>query len=94
MNRVTVQYCVNGRYGEMTAKSAEMTHQQMVDEMHKTGNPGISFRFIGDGGILVPTGYTGDNRGYILSAQSLAESERIHAENLARIEKQRAEVLG
>lgn len=65
MTKVTVQYCVNGQYGEFIAKSEELDAQSMVDKMWTTGKPGITFRFLGDHGILTPTGFTGDVRVYI-----------------------------
>jgi hypothetical protein len=68
MNRVTVQYCVNGQYGEFVAKSDALNAQQMVDEMFRTAKPGISFRFFDGNGMIAPTGYTGDTRVYIPSA--------------------------
>ena len=64
-NRVTVQYCARGQYGEFTAKSKAMTSQQMVDHMYAELVPGISIRFIGEKGIMVPTGFNGDPALYI-----------------------------
>ena len=41
------------------------TAQQMVDEMYAKVNPGIALRFLGENGVILPTGYDGDPRLYI-----------------------------
>ena len=69
MNRVTVQYCVNDQYGEMVAKSDELTAQEMVDKMHSEAKPGVSLKFFDGNGIILPTGYDGDPALYIPSKQ-------------------------
>jgi hypothetical protein len=60
MNRVTVQYCIGGQYGEFVAKSDVLDCQAMVDEMWKTAKPGIEFRFLGESGVMVPSEYDGE----------------------------------
>lgn len=65
MAKVIVQYHANEQYGEFTARSEELSAQQMVDEMHEKAKPGVHLRFLGEGGILTPTGYQGDARLYI-----------------------------
>ncbi len=64
-SQVTVQYFKDGQYGETTAKSENLTVQQIVDELHKTAKPGVALRFIADAGIIVPSGFVGDARLYI-----------------------------
>jgi hypothetical protein len=64
-NRVTVRFYHNGEYGEVVAKSKTSTCQEMVDSMHRTANKGIKLKFLGEYGILVPTGYKGDPKEYI-----------------------------
>lgn len=73
MTRITVQYRVNGQYGEMTAKSEELSAQEMVDKIYESAKRGLEFRFLADAGIMVPTGYQGDSRLYI---PSKAEGEK------------------
>lgn len=65
MAKVIVQYHANEQYGEFTARSDALTAQQMVDKMHETAKPGVDLRFLGDGGVILPTGYEGDARLYI-----------------------------
>ena len=65
MVRVSVLYCRDGKYGESVYKSSELTAQQMVDEMYAKVNPGIALRFLGENGVILPTGYDGDPRLYI-----------------------------
>jgi hypothetical protein len=65
MARLTVQFERNGEYGERVYKSEALSEQQMADEMYAKVLPGIALRFIGDYGIVMPTGYSGDSRLYI-----------------------------
>lgn len=67
MARISVLYLRNGHYGEFNAKSSELTEQQMVDEMYSKSLPGLAFRFLGESGVILPTGCTGDHRLYIES---------------------------
>jgi hypothetical protein len=69
--RITVQYYVDGRYGEMTARSKEHTPQQLVDHLHSCTKIGVAVRFLGDNGIITPTGYKGNAIKYIPSPKTL-----------------------
>jgi hypothetical protein len=65
MTRLTVQFHARGQYGEFTAKSEELSEQEMADKMHAEAKPGVALRFLGSDGVVVPTGYEGDGRVYI-----------------------------
>lgn len=65
MHRLTVQFRVNGEYGEFIARSKRLDEQGIADQLHKTAKPGVALRFLGMDGIVTPTGWTGNAQEYI-----------------------------
>jgi hypothetical protein len=56
MHRLTVQFRVNGEYGEIVARSKSLDEQGIADQLHKTAKPGVALRCLGSYGIIMPTG--------------------------------------
>ena len=65
MHRLTVQFRVNGEYGEIVARSKSLDEQGIADQLHKTAKPGVALRCLGSYGIIMPTGWNGNAQEYI-----------------------------